>query len=86
MSYSILFTHQAQKDLEKIKKSNLKDKALLLLKALREDPLQPPLEKLTGKDTTYSKRINRQHRLVYQIYEAEKVVKIIRMWTHYGDN
>lgn len=86
MSYKILFTKQAQKDLEKVKHSNLKEKAFVLLSALREDPFQPPLEKLTGTENTYSKRLNIQHRLVYQIYESEKTVKVIRMWTHYGDN
>ena len=86
MSYKLVFTKQAQKDLEKIKKSNLKEKALLLLRSVCEDPLQPPIEKLTGLEFTYSKRINLQHRLVYQIYEEEQTVKVLRMWTHYGDN
>lgn len=86
MSYRILFTNQAKKDYEKIKTSNLKEKAFRLLSQLKENPLQPPLEKLTDKESTYSKRINLQHRLVYQICEDEKTVKVIRMWTHYGDN
>ncbi|MBQ8284387.1 MAG: Txe/YoeB family addiction module toxin [Clostridia bacterium] len=86
MSYAIVFTKQAKKDLEKVKSSNLKDKALQLLRVLSVDPLQPPLEKLTGTENTYSRRMNLQHRLVYQIFEEEKTVKIIRMWTHYGDN
>lgn len=86
MSYSIVFTKQAKKDLEKVKASNLKSKALQLLRVVQEDPLQPPLEKLTGLDATYSRRMNIQHRLVYEVIEAEKTVKILRMWTHYGDN
>lgn len=86
MSYTIVFTKQAKKDLEKVKSSNLKSKALQLLQVLRDDPLQPPLEKLTGTVATYSRRMNIQHRLVYEIFEEEKTVKVIRMWTHYGDN
>ena len=86
MSYKIVFTKQAKKDLEKIQASNLKAKAFQLLSLLKDNPLQPPLEKLCGHETTYSKRINIQHRLVYEIFESEQTVKIIRMWTHYGDN
>lgn len=86
MSYKIVFTRQAQKDYEKVKSSNLKDRVFRLLTSLKEDPLQPPREKLTGLEATYSKRINIQHRLVYEVFEAEKTVKILRMWTHYGDN
>lgn len=86
MSYKIVFTKQAQKDFEKVKTSNVKDRVRKLLELLKEDPLQPPREKLTGLESTYSKRINIQHRLVYEVFEAEKTVKVIRMWTHYGDN
>ena len=86
MSYKIVFTKQAKKDLEKISASPLKSKAFRLLCVLEEDPMQPPYEKLVDLDATYSRRINLQHRLVYQIYEDEKTIKIIRMWTHYGDN
>ena len=86
MSYRIVFTKQAKKDLEKVQASTLKGKALQLLKLLQESPLQPPLEKLAGLEATYSKRINLQHRLVYQIFEEERTVQILCMWTHYGDN
>ena len=86
MSYTILFTKQAKKDLEKVSVSNLKEKAFRLLSVLKENPYEPPLEKLTGKENVYSKRINVQHRLVYEIFETEKAVKVLRMWTHYGDN
>jgi Txe/YoeB family toxin of toxin-antitoxin system len=79
-------TKQAQKDAKKIAKSGLKEKAQDLLKILKENPYQnpPPYEKLVGDlSGAYSRRINIQHRLVYQIYDPEKVVKIIRLWTHY---
>jgi toxin YoeB len=86
VKYQIVFTKQAQKDAEKIKKNNLKDKVEKLLEILKEDPYKNPpgYEKLVGDlKGTYSRRINIQHRLVYQIYDKEKTVKIIRMWTHY---
>lgn len=86
MSYKIVFTKQAEKDLKKIATSPLKEKALRLLRILKENPLQPPYEKLNDLINTYSRRINLQHRLVYQIFEEEETVKVIRMWTHYGDN
>ena len=83
--YRITFTKQAVKDYEKVLQSNYKSKVLRLLAVLKEDPLQPPLEKLLDQEATYSRRINIQHRLVYEIVD-ETTVKIIRMWTHYGDN
>jgi len=86
MNYKILFTKQAKKDYDKIAVSSYKDKALRLLCVLEQDPLQPPYEKLVDHDNVYSRRINLQHRLVYEIIESQKAVKIIRMWTHYGDN
>ncbi len=86
MSYRILFTKQAEKDLKKVAASELKQKAFRLLSVLEEEPLQPPLEKLIGFGNVYSRRINIQHRLVYRIEEEKKCVVIIRMWTHYGDN
>ncbi len=86
MSYRIVFTKQASKDFERIKASSLGGKVKRLLTVLEEDPLQPPLEKLVGDLAgAYSRRINLQHRLVYQIDDAAKTVKILRMWTHYGD-
>lgn len=84
--YKIVFTKQAQKDYEKILNSNLKTKVYNILSVLESSPLSPPKEKLLGFENVYSKRINIQHRLVYQIFEQEKTIKIIRMWTHYGDN
>ena len=86
VSWEIVYTNQAQKDAKKITQSGLKNKAQMLLDILKEDPLQnPPLyEKLVGDLAgAYSRRINIQHRLVYQLYEKEKIVKVIRMWTHY---
>lgn len=86
MKYEILFTKQAEKDLKKILASNLKHKVFNLLETLEANPKQPPYEKLVDKENTFSKRINIQHCLVYQVVESEHVVKILRMWTHYGDN
>ena len=86
MSWHVVFTKQAQKDALKLKAAKLKPKAQLLLDLLREDPFQvtPPYEKLVGDlSGAYSRRINLQHRLVYQPLEAEKIVKVLRMWTHY---
>ena len=84
--YTLLFTKQAQKDAKKLKSSNLKPKAEEVLKIISEDPFQeyPPYEKLIGDLTgAFSRRINIQHRIVYQVLEDEKIVKVLRMWTHY---
>lgn len=86
MSWRLVYTKQAKKDALKLKSAGLKDKALELLKILSENPTQnpPKFEKLVGDlSGAYSRRINIHHRLVYQIYNEEKTVKIIRMWTHY---
>ena len=86
MSWAIVYTKQAQKDAKKIASSNLKPQAQRLLEILAEDPFQnpPAYEKLVGDLAgAYSRRINIQHRLVYQVYTIQKTVKIIRMWTHY---
>jgi len=86
VSLSIVFTKQAQKDAKKVASSNLKPQAQLLLDIMAENPFQnpPPYEKLIGDLAgAYSRRINIQHRLVYQVYDAEKTIKVIRMWTHY---
>jgi len=85
-TFKLVYTKQAQKDAKKIVSSGLKSKAEELLDILRKDPFQqyPPFEKLVGElEGAYSRRINFQHRLVYQVYRDEKVVKVIRMWTHY---
>jgi Txe/YoeB family toxin of toxin-antitoxin system len=84
--WSLHFTKHAQKDARKRASSGLKQKAEDLLAILELDPWQkpPPYEKLAGDLTgAYSRRINIQHRLVYQVLETEKVVKVLRLWTHY---
>ncbi len=86
VKWKLVYTTQALKDANKIASSNLKEKALEVLNILEKDPFQspPPFEKLVGDLAgAYSRRINIQHRVVYQIFEKEDVVKIIRMWTHY---
>ena len=82
----MVFTKQAQKDAEKLAQAGLKPKAQTLLSILGNDPFQnpPPYEKLVGDlQGAYSRRINLQHRLVYQVIKKVKTVKVIRMWTHY---
>lgn len=84
--YKIVYTQQAKKDAKKAASSGLKSKIEDLLDVIMENPFEeyPPYEKLVGNlEGAYSRRINIQHRLVYQVYEKEKVVKVIRMWTHY---
>lgn len=86
VKWKLVYAKQAQKDAKKISSANLKEKTLEVLKILETDPFKspPPFEKLVGDLTgAYSRRINIQHRIVYQIYETEHIVKIIRMWTHY---
>lgn len=86
MSWKVVFTKQAQKDAKKIASSSLKPQAQRLLDIVAKNPFQnpPPFEKLVGDlEGAYSRRINIQHRLVYQVYSAERTVKVIRMWTHY---
>ncbi len=86
MSWRIVFTKKAQKDAKKISGAHLKTKAEAIIQILREDPYQasPPYEKLVGDLAgAYSRRINIQHRMVYQVLDDENTVKIIRMRTHY---
>ena len=86
MSWRLVYTRQAEKDAKKIAASGLRSKAEEIVQILRENPFQtpPPFEKLVGDLAgAYSRRINIHHRLIYQILTEEKVVKIIRMWTHY---
>ena len=87
MSWLLIFTKQARKDAKNIASSGLQNKVEELLQILEADPLQnpPPCKKLIGDlSGSYSRRINIQHRLVYQVLEDEGIVKIIRMWTHYS--
>ncbi len=84
--WKLVYTKQAQTDAKKLSSVNLKEKAIAILKIIEENPFKSPLpfEKLVGDLTgAYSRRINIQHRVVYQVYEKERVVKIIRLWTHY---
>lgn len=86
-NYKIVYTKQAKKDAKKAAASGLKSKIEELLEIIKEDPFAdyPPYEKVVGNLVgAYSRRINIQHRLVYQVYDKEKVVKVIRMWTHYN--
>lgn len=86
MTWRVIFTKQAQKDAKKLKSAGLKPKAEKLIALLRQNPYTTPprYEKLVGDlSGAYSRRINIQHRLVYQILEDEKTIKVIRMWTHY---
>ena len=84
--YEVKLSKMAQKDLAKLKAAGLSKKALHLAEILKQNPYQnpPPYEKLVGNLAGYcSRRINIQHRMVYEVFEAEKTVRILRMWTHY---
>ncbi|RUO76488.1 Txe/YoeB family addiction module toxin [Pseudidiomarina taiwanensis] len=86
MTWKLVYTKQAQKDANKLASSGLKQKAQDLLTLIADDPYckPPPFEKLIGDlSGAYSRRINIQHRLVYQVLENERVVKVIRLWSHY---
>lgn len=86
MSYKVIFTKYAQKDAKKVSSSGLRANAEKLIAILKKDPWQnpPPFEKLVGNLAgAYSRRINIQHRLVYQVLPDEKIVKVLRMWSHY---
>jgi toxin YoeB len=85
-SWQVVFTKQAQKDARRLGAAGLRPKAEELLDILAHDPFQrpPPFEKLLGNlRGAFSRRINIQHRLVYQVVESQRIVKVIRMWTHY---
>ncbi|MGR3277253.1 Txe/YoeB family addiction module toxin [Acaryochloris marina NIES-2412] len=86
--WTLKYTKQAQKDALKLASANLKGQAQKLLDILADNPYQSPpsFEKLKGTSApTFSRRINIQHRLVYQVLDDQQVVKVLRMWTHYGD-
>jgi Txe/YoeB family toxin of toxin-antitoxin system len=86
VSWSLVFSKHAQKDARKLAEAGLKPKAETLLTVLREDPYRnpPPYERLVGDLAgACSRRINIQHRLVYEVVEADRVVKVLRMWSHY---
>jgi Txe/YoeB family toxin of toxin-antitoxin system len=84
--WQLYYTKQAQQDARKLASSGLKNKAQNLLSIIQQDPYQnpPPYDKLVGDlSGTYSRRINIQHRLVYQILETKKSIKVLRLWSHY---
>jgi len=84
--WRVVFTKQVQKDAKKLSAAGLRPKAEKLIEILRENPFKtpPPFQKLLGElSGAFSRRINIQHRLVYQVLDSEKTVKVIRMWTHY---
>ena len=86
MTWKLHFTRQARRDARKLATTGLKDKARELLAILQDDPIRtpPPHEKLVGDlSGAYSRRINIQHRLVYQVLEEGRAVKVLRLWTHY---
>lgn len=86
VTWQLVYTKHAKKDAKKLSSSNLRPQAEKLLNILKENPFQnpPPFEKLSGDLLgACSRRINIQHRLVYQVLEEEKTVKVLRMWTHY---
>ncbi|MEA1973275.1 MAG: Txe/YoeB family addiction module toxin [Candidatus Cloacimonadota bacterium] len=88
VAYKILYSKLALKDAKKLTSANLDEKAKKLIEIIRKDPFQnpPPYEKLVGNlNGSYSRRINIQHRLVYEVKEDEKKVRISRMWSHYGE-
>ncbi|MCX6140782.1 MAG: Txe/YoeB family addiction module toxin [Candidatus Kapabacteria bacterium] len=86
MKWIVVYTKQAVKDAKKLSAAGLKPKAQALLLVLARDPFQspPPFEKLVGDlDGTFSRRVNIQHRLVYEVFKRGKTVRVLRMWTHY---
>lgn len=87
--YQLYYTKEAQKDAKKLSTSHFKPKIQALLELIAKDPFAnpPPFKKLKGiLEGAYSRRINLQHRLFYQVDEVDKRIKVLRMWSHYGDN
>jgi Txe/YoeB family toxin of toxin-antitoxin system len=87
VTWELLYSKQALKDAKKLASAGQKNKALQLLEIIKTNPYQnpPPYEKLIGDLVgAYSRRLNIQHRLVYEVYEDERVVRVLRLWTHYG--
>jgi toxin YoeB len=86
VKWQVVYAKHALKDAKKIAAAGLKEKAKTLLEILASDPFQnpPPFEKLVGDlDGAYSRRINIQHRLVYEVFKKERTVRVLRLWTHY---
>jgi Txe/YoeB family toxin of toxin-antitoxin system len=88
VEYKILYSKFAQKDAKKLSSVNLSSKAKELIEIIKKNPFQnpPPYEKLVGNlDGSYSRRINIKHRLVYEVRESDKIIRVLRMWSHYGE-
>jgi len=88
VNYEIIYSRQAQKDAKKLKKSNLKERAQTLLRLVEKDPYaSPPRYEVLKGDLKgcLSRRINIQHRLVYEVFEDRRIVHVLKMWTHYDD-
>lgn len=86
VSWAMFYTKQAQKDAKKLAAAGLRNKVLQLLEILKTDPFQnpPPFERLVGNlSGAYSRRINIQHRLIYEVLPHDKQIKVLRLWTHY---
>ena len=86
MKWQVVFAKHALKDAKKLSAAGLKDKAQELLDVLAHDPFQnpPPYEKLVGDlEGTYSRRLNIRHRMVYEVFKKQRIVRVLRMWTHY---
>jgi Txe/YoeB family toxin of toxin-antitoxin system len=86
VKWQVVFAKHALKDAKKLSAAGLRDKAQALLDVLAQDPYQnpPPYEKLVGDlEGAYSRRINIQHRIVYEVFKRERIVRVLRMWTHY---
>lgn len=86
MAWTIKFSRSALKDAKKLRSANLASNVNRLIEILKENPYQPPYEKLSGNlKGYYSRRINIQHRLVYSIDEEDRVIKVVSVWSHYGE-
>lgn len=88
MKYKVIYSKQALKDAKKLSSANLAKKAQELIKLIKENPFKkpPPYEKLIGNlYGSYSRRINIKHRIIYEVREDQKLIRVSRMWTHYGD-
>ena len=86
MAWTIEFARSTLKDAKKLRSANLTFKFSRLIKILKQDPYQPPYEKLSGNlQGYYSRRINIKHRLVYSIDESSKVIRVVSVWSHYGE-
>ena len=84
VKYGIILSKRALKDAKKIKESGLKNKVMKIFEIIEDNPYTPPYEKLSGNMSKYySRRINIQHRLVYEVLEEEKIIKVLKMWSHY---